>query len=181
MLCSLVEKHKCVTKTFASTRAEVQGSRPICNGASLPNYAMLQPTRHWLSLICLLEPKSLRSQTTVCIHRQWPQGHSSALRMAFCLCCLWTSTLYPMAILLLLFTQQYVLWATQFSGFLCGVMCGKVCMYVVWDVLCSVCGTYSASVHGRLCVCVEQFVGCGVLRSVRWSVWCCVRCVCVHV
>jgi hypothetical protein len=29
-----------------------------------------------------------------------------------------------------------------------------------------------------VCVCVEQFEGCGVLCSVRWSVWCCVRCVC---
>lgn len=66
-LCSLVEKYQCVTKTFASTRTEGQGSRPICNGASLPNYAMLQPTRQWSSLICFLKPKSLRSQTTVCI------------------------------------------------------------------------------------------------------------------
>jgi hypothetical protein len=41
MPCSLAEKHQCVTKTFASTRPEGQGSRPICNGASLPNYAML--------------------------------------------------------------------------------------------------------------------------------------------
>lgn len=55
MPCNLVKKHQHFTKTFASTRAEGQGSRPICNGASLTNYAMLQPTVCTLGMVfCLL-------------------------------------------------------------------------------------------------------------------------------
>jgi hypothetical protein len=101
------------------------------------------------------------------VHRQWPQGHSSALGMAFCLCCLWTSTLYQMVIHLVLFTQQYVLWASQFNGFLCGVLCGKVSMWCA--MCCAVCA----------CVCVHvvcEWCVCGVAPPQRLCMHVCVCC-----
>jgi hypothetical protein len=170
MPCSLVEKNQCSIETLAFTRAEGQGSRPNCNGAYLPIYAMLQLTRHWLSLICFLKLKSLRSQMTVCTDNDHMVIHQH-LEWHF-VSCLWTSTLYQMVIYLLLFTQQYGLWATQFNGFFCIVWC-----VVRWCV----CGELMApprlpcvhvDVYGVSHVCVEQFVGCGVSCSVRWSVWC---------
>ena len=45
MPCSLAEKHQHFTDTFASNSAEDEGSTLVCNGASLPDYTALQPTR----------------------------------------------------------------------------------------------------------------------------------------
>jgi hypothetical protein len=57
--CCLVEQHQHFTETFASIRAEDEGKGFICNGASLPDFSVLQPTRQWSSLIFLLNVKSL--------------------------------------------------------------------------------------------------------------------------
>jgi len=156
MPCSLVEKHR-FTKTFASTRAEGQGTRPICIGASLPNYAMLQPTRHWLSLICFLKLKSMRSQTTVCtmttgsfistwngILSLLPVNGNSPPIVQTTVCAVsnpiqWFLLCGVVFVeqFKLLFKQQYVLWATQFNGFFCVVWC---LWSSLWGVVsCQVC------------------------------------------
>lgn len=47
------------------------------------------------------------------VRKQLRHGYSSSLGTVFCHCCLWTSTLLSMVVHLLLFTQQFELWAKQ--------------------------------------------------------------------
>jgi hypothetical protein len=49
--CSVLWQHQHFTDTFASIRTEGESSRIICNGASVPDCILLQPTRQWPSLI----------------------------------------------------------------------------------------------------------------------------------
>jgi hypothetical protein len=110
MLCSLADTHQTFTETYASISAADRGNRLICNGASLPDYTVLQLTTQWLS-----------SSSSIWSHwgpkwqcARWrTHGNSSPLWTAFCYGCLRTSTLFSVVSHFLLFTQQFVLWATH--------------------------------------------------------------------
>jgi len=83
--CSLVEKHQHFTDTFASNNAEDEGSMLACNGTSLPDYTVLQPTRQRSSLILFLNLKSMESHITVCTYNDHILRYSS-IGTALCHC-----------------------------------------------------------------------------------------------